>query len=217
MIKGLSTSKADWDYEPAIKAGLVASFLQNTNTSGTVSYSLQEQYQPCSCYLVNPSLDLNDEDHYPMSFIGVQIDVTSKLRKTNPIKIKSIDEPTSNMLKVLGENGVSRIERFIKIEKGWDSGKGESFSKASLGVLDNFLVKYERFPAGNIPSVFLTNSGNIQIEWEDLEGNNVEVEFFEKHFEYYFGATDEEGKYDISEIDQLISEIRKIERGNATE
>ena len=123
-------------------------------------------------------------------------------------KVEPIDGPTPLMEAALGQNGIDRLNRFMELEDGWDSGRGRAFSKASLGVLDLFLHTCGTCIIAG-PSIFLTANGNLQLEWDDREGNACEIEFFPDYLEYYFEGANEEGSCDLMELPSLVSRIRK--------
>ena len=125
-------------------------------------------------------------------------------------EVKPIDEPTVVMKAVLGQNGIDRIDRFMEMEDGWDSGRGRAFSKASLGMLDTFLHACDGCPIPDA-SIFMTANGNLQLEWNDREGNACEIEFFPDRLEYYFEGADEEGKCGLAAVASLVSRIKAEE------
>jgi len=127
--------------------------------------------------------------------------------------IKAIDKPTATMQRMIGNHGKRRIEQFVAIEDGWDGGRGRAFSKASLGVFDYFLQHKPRFSIST-PSVFLTHNGNIQLEWSDLEDNDIEIEFFPDHFEYYLSRLDEEGSLGLEAAPLLVEKIGAVQHSN---
>ena len=56
------------------------------------------------------------------------------------------------------------------------------------------------------PSVFLTDSGGIELCWEDAAGHAVQVEFTRDGAEYFLGASEEEGSIAYSDIGHLSRE-----------
>jgi hypothetical protein len=95
--------------------------------------------------------------------------------------------------RVVGDEGVERVQEFKLYEKGWDSGQGEPLSSISIALTETFLNLYPKLSERQ-PSVFLSRSGNLQLGWEDKENNPVEIEFFPHKVEYYIGPLDEEGE-----------------------
>jgi len=127
-----------------------------------------------------------------------------------PEKIKPIDSPTAKMRNVLGNYGIDRLCKFAELKSGLDFGRGKALSPASLGMLEFFLQKYTALEEAE-PSIFLTQDGNLQLEWEDKKGNHVEVEFFYEYIEYFLSATGEEGEYNLNEIEKFISILEELE------
>lgn len=128
-----------------------------------------------------------------------------RLSKAPPVE--AIDGPTSLMKAVLGRDGIDRLNRFMEFEDGWDSGRGKALARASLGALESFLHACEGCPVPDA-GIFLTANGNLQLEWDDREGDACEIEFFPDRFEYYFEGTDEEGKCDLTEVSSLAGRIK---------
>jgi ribosome maturation factor RimP len=56
---------------------------------------------------------------------------------------------------------------------------------------------------GNSPSVFLTDSGGIELVWEDRNGKSVQVEFTGTGAEFYEAATESEGRVTVDGLTQL--------------
>ena len=114
---------------------------------------------------------------------------------------------SENSKHIVGENGVRRFEEFKSYSDGWDYGRGCALSAGSLRLLNSFLkdlpelVSYE-------PSLFLTHQGNLQLGWEDLTGDVVELEFFRDRIEYYVEALNEEGSAGVQDRSQLVQMIR---------
>lgn len=128
--------------------------------------------------------------------------------------VKQLDGLGQNARMLLGTESQSRIEKFKKYEKGWDCGRGEPLNSESIALLDSFVNKFARF-GHTPPSLFLTRNGNLQISWEDTDGNVIEVEFFPDRAEFYIGRTEEEGFVDIdpeNPMDALERIIQKISK-----
>lgn len=114
---------------------------------------------------------------------------------------------SENSKRVIGENGVRRFEEFKKYHDGWDYGRGRALSAYSVATLEEFLRQMPELAMAE-PSLFLTYNGNLQLGWEDAEGNAVEVEFFPDRIEYYLESRDEEGSVSKQALYHLIQRIR---------
>lgn len=114
---------------------------------------------------------------------------------------------SENSKRVIGENGVRRFEEFKKYHDGWDYGRGRALSAHSVATLEEFLRHLPGLAAVE-PSLFLTYNGNLQLGWEDAEGNAVEVELFPDRIEYYFESRNEEGSVRRQDLHRLINQLR---------
>jgi len=56
--------------------------------------------------------------------------------------------------------------------------------------------------------LFLTHQGNLQLGWEDVSRNVVELEFFPDRIEYYIELLNEEGSVGLQDQSQLVEKIR---------
>ncbi|MFZ2448108.1 MAG: hypothetical protein WAW37_17255 [Syntrophobacteraceae bacterium] len=110
--------------------------------------------------------------------------------------LKRMDSFGPHAVLILGSNATDRLEEFKNYDHGWDSGKGEPLSQISIAFVDTFANKYSEL-RNRVPSLFLTREGNLQLSWEDEDGQPVEVEFFPDRLEYYVGRTEEEGAINI--------------------
>jgi hypothetical protein len=131
---------------------------------------------------------------------SVRLDESSSL--TNPsdwssLKIeplaKSVDELGEDIIKIIGENGIQRFEQFKKLTEGWEFGTEKPLSAHSIASFKLFSEQFSE-PLPNEPSLFLTREGNLQLGWEDNDGNKIELEFFADKIEYYIEARDDEGE-----------------------
>ncbi len=110
---------------------------------------------------------------------------------------KAADTLSEKAQQILGENGVQRYEQFKLYVAGWDSGDGQVLSSHSTAILEKFLNTFDSFP--DEPSIFFTRNGNLQLGWEDLQSNVLELEFFPDKIEYYIASNDKEGEVDTSQ------------------
>lgn len=112
--------------------------------------------------------------------------------------------------KIVGENGVRRLQEFVDYPVGWDSGKGHPLARKSVAVLEAVLREL-RHEFKTQPSIFLTRAGNLQLAWESDDGAPIEMECGPERIEYYVGKRDAEGdviasQEGIRKIAQLIAE-----------
>lgn len=145
------------------------------------------------------------------SFVQIAKNVFEDLKKTNKIPIKNTDQLSPRTIKILGENGITRFEVFKKYSEGWDGGHALPLSHRSTAVMESFINQFFEFHKE--PSLFLTPDGNLQLGWENSQGQSIELEFYPNKIEYYIERSSEEGQTSLEEtnINWLISELRENE------
>ncbi len=109
--------------------------------------------------------------------------------------------------RIIGVHGSSRFQGFKRYPFGWDYGRGRPLSQRSVRVFDAFLGRLPEL-SKHEPSLFLTHEGNLQVGWEDLHGNVVELEFFSDRIEYYVQTLGEEGAVKLESQDWLTDKLR---------
>jgi len=55
--------------------------------------------------------------------------------------------------------------------------------------------------------VFLTNTGGLELCWEDVVGSARQIEFKSDGLDYYLAATDDEGSLGLDGIPELVSKF----------
>lgn len=108
---------------------------------------------------------------------------------------------------IIGEHGVHRYEEFKRYHSGWDYGRGKRLSPKSVTTLESFVEQLPELAACG-PSLFLTHEGNLQLGWEDGQGNVVEMEFFSDKIEYYIESLNEEGSVELEALHQLANKVK---------
>lgn len=63
------------------------------------------------------------------------------------------------------------------------------------------------FPAGKLPSVLLTDTGGLELCWEDAAGNARQIEFKSDGLDYYLAATNEEGSLGLDALPELVGKF----------
>ncbi len=123
-------------------------------------------------------------------------------------RIKPTDSLSKKAIAIIGENGADRFEEFKQYKSGWDLGIGEPLSPQSIALLDTFInFYYDCFKTE--PSLFLTNSGNLELGWEDKNGQEIELEFFPNKIEFYIESIGEEGEV-IIQPDSPLEGIQEV-------
>jgi len=110
---------------------------------------------------------------------------------------------------ILGENGSRRFQDFSRYQPGWNLGEGAALSPRSVAVTDSFLSHVPELAVCN-PSLFLTPDGNLELSWEDRNGNAVEIEFWPDRIEYYVESSNEERTARLEFFPQFIEKVRSL-------
>ena len=135
-------------------------------------------------------------------------------RKTHAQQAVNTSQPQAASLseaarRILGENGQRRFQEFTLYESGWDLARGVPLSLHSIATLDTFLGQLPELAALQ-PSLFLTHDGNLELGWEDANGNALEIEFWPDRVEYYIEALDEERTIRLEVLPQFIEKVRSL-------
>ncbi|UST52980.1 hypothetical protein NF681_11555 [Comamonadaceae bacterium OTU4NAUVB1] len=75
----------------------------------------------------------------------------------------------------LGASGLIRLEQFLALEAGWDSGYGEPLNIRSLEKL-SFFLEESRIQPPRL-GTFMSQDGNLIINWLDANNKIIELEF----------------------------------------
>ena len=111
------------------------------------------------------------------------------------------------LLTKLGSRGWGRLHHFRHYyQPGWGEGHGRQLSPRSLEGFFRFLAAAE-FPAGKVPSIFLTDRGGLELAWEDADGKAVQVEFTPQGAEYYIAGKDAEGEAPVEALAHLAAQL----------
>lgn len=107
------------------------------------------------------------------------------------------------VLRKLGKRGWGRLNLFrYHYNQGWGQASRPALSPRALDAFFRFL-KDVNFPPGRQPSVFLTDEGSLELVWEDVDGQSVQVDFRPNSIEYYCAASDEGGEAPFSALQEL--------------
>lgn len=101
----------------------------------------------------------------------------------------------SSSAKLLGKNSYERFKRFSEYPDGWGGGKGKSVSPQSVAALQSFLSDGQAFSAE--PSIFLRQDGNLQLAWEDAEGNAIELDFLPSRITFFHEKNEQESTFSL--------------------
>jgi hypothetical protein len=108
----------------------------------------------------------------------------------------------------IGGAALQRLNDFRQWPAGWNHGSGEEIA---WGTLQNFttFLSHARFRTGNPPSLFLTDSGHLELVWETRDGSPVNVSFTPAGANYFFETTGEENEVpaaDLTEFATFVAE-----------
>lgn len=107
----------------------------------------------------------------------------------------------------LGPNGWHRLKLFRDHYSGsWGMSGKKPFSPKSHDALVQFLCSMD-FPKEKFPSVFLTDEGHLELIWENVKGEEIQVEFGSTESEYYNVEKQDGGTVENSELTFLPSTL----------
>ena len=110
---------------------------------------------------------------------------------------------------VIGENGKRRFEEFRNYPNGWYGGKGKELSKWSVLNFERFVKRMSELRQFQ-PSLFFTLEGNLELGWEDRNGQAIEIEFYPDKIEYFIESLNEESSVALADIFRLTEKIIKL-------
>lgn len=141
------------------------------------------------------SYRLVDDLREPMGLPGVHRIATDDL------------EVEQALLAKLGARGWGRIHHFRNhYHQPWGEHGAAPISPRALSTLGRYILS-AAFPEGRVPSVFLTDSGSLELCWEDAAGDAVQVEFKPDAIEYYIAARNEEGTVRPDDVAWLAQKL----------
>ena len=112
-----------------------------------------------------------------------------------------------SLLTKLGARGWGRIHHFRNhYNQSWGEHRGEPLSARALDGLTRF-VTAATFPAGILPSVFLTDQGGLELCWEDTQGTVRQVEFKADSIDYFVAVTGEEETVGLDRIAEVVAKL----------
>ena len=110
---------------------------------------------------------------------------------------------------IIGDNGKRRFDEFKKHSKGWYGGKGKKISEWSVLNFERFVKRIPELRQFQ-PSLFLTLEGNLELGWEDKNGQEIEIEFYPDKIEYFIESLNEEAVVALADIFTLTEKIIKL-------
>jgi len=112
--------------------------------------------------------------------------------------------PEDLILSKLGKNGWGRWQYFRKcFSGGWDERGQKPLSPRSQEVFFTALASLD-LPDHAKPSLFLTDGGNLELAWRDVQGRAVQIEFGPAESEIYVEASEYEATVPNRELAEVI-------------
>jgi len=97
------------------------------------------------------------------------------------------------VLAKLGTRGWGRLHHFRHYySAGWGDRSGRPLSPRALETFFRFL-EAAKFAVNTTPSLFLTDTGTLELCWEDASGKAIQVEFTSIGIEFYLESKKVEG------------------------
>ncbi len=122
-------------------------------------------------------------------------------------KRKEIFNLSREAITIIGENGKQRFEEFKKYPKGWYGGKGKKLSDWSVSNFERFINSLPELKKFH-PSLFFTLEGNLQLGWENRNGQKIEIEFYPDKIEYFIESINEESSIALKDIFRLTEKVK---------
>jgi len=111
------------------------------------------------------------------------------------------------LLKKLGAKGWGRVHHFRNFyQQGWGDGSGKALSPRALEAFFEFL-KSVNFSEEVLPSVFLTDSGGLELCWEEDGNRPIQLEFSPSGIEVYREKTGTEKILALTESLELARSV----------
>lgn len=137
----------------------------------------------------------------------------SEFRPSAPVvEVRAVDpgqfEQYEVLIDKLGRHGWGRVMYFEKhYSRPWGQrAECSPFSKESLRRLYSFVEKMPNLEP--LPSVFLTDSGNLELGWKNELGQVVSIEFTPSHMEYYIEKFNEEESLSYEDAKTLLDKLK---------
>ena len=175
----------------------------NGKTLGSIG-----KFEKINCNLGQMIIDGNEWHRVPgkvINSIHIQLkeesirdkvmrEISNNVEVFNTKKVKKKEVIVSEGLKkIIGNDGVERIQMFKEAADGWNFGKGLKLVKESLERMNEFfkIFKLDISDA----SIFLTDEGFLKLEWENEAYGESELEFGSYGIHVYFSQLNIDGSF----------------------
>jgi len=185
---------------------LTAPYPQTEPLNSVVSFSRDTADQVCVSVIPDDFYQKYVAPHTRL----VNFTMQAESRDDNRLVLRNTDSLTQKMARIVGDNGAERYTKFESYGAGWDGADAKPLSYRSVAVMEYFLEQFSEF--SRTPSIFLLESGNLQLGWEDSQDNTVEVEFAPERLVYFIEALNREGEIHLgsAEEKELINIIKGL-------
>lgn len=143
----------------------------------------------------------------PGYVLNVDLRETSQCQGAQRI---SFDESAREdlLIKKLGSKGWGRVHHFRNFyQPGWGEGYGQMLSPKAVEAFFRFLETVTFSQEKPHPSVFLTDSGGIELCWEDSAGKAIQFEFKRDGIGFYSESLDREESAGFASISTLAQDF----------
>jgi hypothetical protein len=147
--------------------------------------------------------------------------MTLTIEKETPSTLSSQDEPgpwivTGYYAPLFTERVNAELDRVAALPEDWDAQGAASIDPRVIAVGRELIAKLPKNLA-KAPAVVPMAKGNFQFEWHDGP-RSLELEIESPHTVHYLkwhpeAGVEEEGEYDVEDIQQSVALIRWFQRG----
>ena len=143
----------------------------------------------------------------PYGYTAINSVLHERIYPTCTLKICSFFIPTNSELNNPKNKAIKRGASFKDLQNGWD---GYNAKATNEKVIESAIEIIRKLPF--CPEAFPTSEGNIQLQFEDSDGNYMEMEVLEDSVvEIYLEMTGQETKeFSVSIGD--VDEWKKVEK-----
>ena len=122
----------------------------------------------------------SDASALPAAVLEMEQDVRVQKGWEQPpsLLIKAISDPGPQAAMLVGKNGMERLRQFLRVENGWDFGRGRRLSRVSVALLKVFVERYGSLVVKvDEPSLYLDSGGYLRLEWDLTDGGELAIDF----------------------------------------
>ena len=125
-------------------------------------------------------------------FVGCTM---SDTQHSSTIKVGLLQEDVSTLISdaakvAIGTAGLKRLENFLRLQAGWDGRASKPINLNSIAVFSGFFAETGLRP--DQLGIFMSNQGNVVVNWPDQDGQLVELEFHSSGVDYFIERSREE-------------------------